>query len=36
MVLSIDRGLYDKISKMIEDNPDMNDWEIAETILYEK
>ena len=32
-ILRIDRETYDKISDMIENNPDMSDWEIAETIL---
>ncbi|MBP5620554.1 MAG: hypothetical protein J6X44_00930, partial [Thermoguttaceae bacterium] len=33
--LRIDKKLYDKICEMIDDNPDMNDWEIAEAIVEE-
>ncbi|MBQ9812289.1 MAG: Rpn family recombination-promoting nuclease/putative transposase [Thermoguttaceae bacterium] len=35
-ILCIDKKKYDKISAIIEDNPDMSDWEIAEMILYEE
>ena len=35
-ILRIDRETYDKISDMIENNPDMSDWEIAETILHKE
>ncbi|MBR4752306.1 MAG: Rpn family recombination-promoting nuclease/putative transposase [Thermoguttaceae bacterium] len=31
--LRLDKVLYRKISEMIDANPDMSDWEIAETIL---
>jgi hypothetical protein len=31
--LGIDPKQYRAISKMIEDAPDMSDWEIAETLL---
>ena len=31
--LNIDKNQYDEISEMIENNPDMSDSEIAETIL---
>ena len=32
-VLGMDKEQYRRISDAIEDNPDMNDWEIAETII---
>ncbi|MBQ9811960.1 MAG: Rpn family recombination-promoting nuclease/putative transposase [Thermoguttaceae bacterium] len=35
-ILGVDEKLYAKISDMIENNPDMSDWEIAEAILYEE
>ena len=34
-VLGMDKEQYRRISEAIEDNPNMNDWEIAETILAE-
>ncbi|MBR5758967.1 MAG: hypothetical protein IKX88_10275, partial [Thermoguttaceae bacterium] len=33
--LGVNPKQYRQISEAIEDNPDMNDWEIAETILAE-
>ena len=35
-VIGLDKKQYDKIIETIEDNPDMNDWEIAETLLADK